>query len=475
MNKGREGHSLANVKKLLAELTDCDFKEALEIKKPKSWLKSVSAFANERGGGLIFGMADDKTVVGLVDIKRDIDIISKQIKEKITPMPTVDFRAYQTDEGKDILIVEVVAGNETPYFYSADGNLIAYIRIGSDSQPATPNRLRELVMKGKNLSYDALPTDYKADDLTFTILDATFKKAAKQILTMKDYISFGLCRPDGTLTYAGLMFSDECPLLQSRVFCTHWNGLDKSGGSDDAVDDKEFEGDLISQLQKSHDFVKMNSKVRWKKMSDHRINKPDYADRAVFEALANALMHRDYDVVGSEVHVDMFDDRLEIYSPGGMADGSLIQGREIDKVPSTRRNPIIAEIFHRLDYVERRGSGLKKIRTETENLHGYTEECTPEFRSTPTAFHVILKNMNYDLHSGTGQVAGQVTGQDNRIESLLAFCASPRTRKEMQEYIGIASREHFNKTFLMPLLESQQLQMTIPDKPNSRSQKYIKT
>ena len=184
---------MINVEKLLAELTDCDFKEILEIRKPKSWLKSISALANVRGGGLIFGMADDKTVIGLTDIKRDIDIISKQIKEKITPLPTVDFLVYQTDDGKDILIVKVMAGSETPYFYSADGNLIAYIRVGSDSIPAPPNRLRELVMHGKNVTTDALPTEYKVEDLTFTILDATFKKVKKQILTKNDYISFGLC------------------------------------------------------------------------------------------------------------------------------------------------------------------------------------------------------------------------------------------------------------------------------------------
>ena len=254
---------MANVQKLLAELTDCDFKEMLEVKKPKSWLKSVSAFANERGGGLIFGMADDKTIVGLNDIKHDIDVISKQIKEKINPLPTVNFRAYQDDNGNDILFVEVAAGNETPYFYSADGNLIAFVRVGSNSIPAPPNRLRELVMRGMNLTADALPTSYNVDDLTFTILDATFKREKKIILTKNDYISFGLCKPDGTMTYAGLMFSDECPLLQSRVFCTHWDGLDKSGGTDDAIDDKEFEGDIISQLLKSHDFIKMNSKVRW--------------------------------------------------------------------------------------------------------------------------------------------------------------------------------------------------------------------
>ena len=157
-----------------------------------------------------------------------------------------------------------------------------------------------------------------------------------------------------------------------------------------------------------------------------------------------------------------------------MADGTLIQERNIDDVPSTRRNPIIAEMFHRLDYIDRRGSGFKKIRTETSNLFGYTDEHAPAFRSTPTAFHVILKNMNYDLHGSTGQVTGQVAGQDKRTASLIEFCVLPRTRKEMQEFVGIASREHFNKTLLIPLLEVGQLKMTIPDKPNSRNQKYVK-
>ena len=85
-------------------------------------------------------------------------------------------------------------------------------------------------------------------------------------------------------------------------------------------------------------------------------------------------------------------------------------------------------------------------------------------------FHVILKNMNYDLHGTTTQV----TGQDKRTASLIEFCVTPRTRKEMQEFVGIASREHFNKTLLMPLLEAGQLIMTIPDKPNSRNQKYTR-
>jgi ATP-dependent DNA helicase RecG len=221
----------------------------------------------------------------------------------------------------------------------------------------------------------------------------------------------------------------------------------------------------------------MNSKVRWKKMSDHRIDKPDYADRAIFEALANALMHRDYDVIGSEVHVDMFDDRLEIYSPGGMVDGALIQERELDAVPSTRRNPIIAEIFHRLDYIERRGSGLRKIRTETSYLHGYTNEFAPQFISTPTAFHVIFRNMNYGVGTTTVHETIHETVHDGRkekkIDELLSFCSFARSRDEMQAFWAISNRGHFRTAYLKPLLDSGKLKMVLPNKPSSHNQKYI--
>jgi ATP-dependent DNA helicase RecG len=139
-------------------------------------------------------------------------------------------------------------GEITPYYYVGDGNMIAYVRVGNESNPASPQRLSELARSGRNISFDSLPSGYSVKDLTFTVFNATFKRIAKLILTEKDYISFGICKPDGELTYSGLMFSDECPLLQSCVFCTHWDGLDKSGGVDDAVDDKEFEGELVMTI-----------------------------------------------------------------------------------------------------------------------------------------------------------------------------------------------------------------------------------
>jgi len=138
-------------------------------------------------------------------------------------------------------------------------------------------------------------------------------------------------------------------------------------------------------------------------------------------------MHRDYDVIGSEVHVDMYDDRLEIYSPGGMPDGTLIQEQQTKEIHSTRRNLIIADIFHHLGYIERRGSGIEKILNTTSVLYGYTEEHKPVFRSTPTSFHVILRNMNYNLDSASEPVNDQ-----DKIKEILLFCKNPRTRKNIK-------------------------------------------
>jgi ATP-dependent DNA helicase RecG len=464
---------------LLAETTEYEFKSELEVKRPKSWLKTVSAFANGLGGSFFFGVDDDGHPVGLADVQGTSDQISRLIRERISPLPEFRLTVYRIEGGKNILALQISHGETPPYYYIADGMTTAFVRIGSESNPASPQRLNELVMRGKNLTFDALPTDYKKNDLAFTVFEAAFKKSTKKTLTIKEYVSFGMCKRDGTLTYAGLLFADDCPLLQSRVFCTHWNGLMKGSVGDDAIDADEFEGDIISLLKNSHNFVRLNSKVRWKKMPNHRVDKPDYAERAVFEALANALMHRDYSVVGSEVHVDMYDDRLDIYSPGGMVDGSLIQELNIEEVPSIRRNPTIADVFHRLDFAERQGSGLRKIREETASLYGYTEDYAPKFVSTPSAFHVVLKNMNYNPATSVAEVSAEVGTEvklaPEKLNSLLDYCSTERSRKEMQMFCGIKSDEYFRKNIVTPMLAFGLIRMTAPDKPNSRNQRYVKT
>ena len=117
------------------------------------------------------------------------------------------------------------------------------------------------------------------------------------------------------LTNAGALFADESPVYCSRLFCTRWNGIDKASGVIDALDDEEYTGSLILLLEEGMNFARRNSKKMWKKESDRRVEYPEYPERSIFEGLVNGLVHRDYLDMGSEVHIDIFDDRLEIYSP----------------------------------------------------------------------------------------------------------------------------------------------------------------
>ena len=146
-----------------------------------------------------------------------------------------------------------------------------------------------------------------------------------------------------------------------------------ASGIVDALDDKEYTGSLVTLLQDGTDFVRNNSKKAWRKVGDGRIEMPDYPDLAVLEGVVNALIHRNYMEIGSEVHIDMFDDRIEIYSPGGMVSEISLEGKDLLKIPSKLRNPILADIFSRLKYMERRGSGFKKTLADYEGQVEFDE------------------------------------------------------------------------------------------------------
>ena len=144
-----------NIKDLIGEATEYDKRLALEEKKPKSWCKSVSAFANTFGGALIFGISDDNQVIGLDDPKGDADKISEAIKARLDPIPEFKLRFHKTEDGKVLVILDVYKGDETPYYYSGDGVLEAYVRVGNESVKATATELKRLVLRGKNTSYDS--------------------------------------------------------------------------------------------------------------------------------------------------------------------------------------------------------------------------------------------------------------------------------------------------------------------------------
>ena len=140
-------------------------------------------------------------------------------------------------------------------------------------------------------------------------------------------------------------------------------------------------------------FIRRNNRTLWYKEPMQRIEIPEYMERCVMEVVVNALAHRDYLIQGSEVHVDMYDDRMVIYSPGSMPEGRLIQTMNLEDIPSVRRNPVIADIFAQLGYMERKGSGMGKIINPIKALPYFEEKMLPTFFSDRAQFTVTFPNM----------------------------------------------------------------------------------
>ena len=308
------------------------------------------------------------------------------------------------------------------------------------------------------------------------------------------------------------------------MFCTRWNGLDKGAGVMDSIDDKEYSGSVLSLFEYGKNFVKSNSRKMWHKLPSRRVEFPEYPERAVEEAIANALIHRDYTNYGSEVHIDIYDDRLEVVSPGGMFDGGLpIQERgNLRDVGSSRRNPLVADIFSRLEFAERRGSGIGKMLDAYSLPLANLRDQKPTFVSD-TSFRVILPNLTYGLtkvelvtfaerqstpnsrtpnsrtpnsrpdkstrqvnptsrpDKSTRQVDPtshtnrqvRIATSENRARLIASLLIDePLSRREIMALVGLRDRESFYELYVLPSFEMGYIEYTIPNKPNSRLQKY---
>ena len=377
------------------EATQLDYKISVETERPKSWLKTVSAFANTSGGHILFGFGNDTHLpVGLADAQKSASCIAEYLASRIEPRVRYDIKEiFDTDTGKRCIDLEIVSGPNFLYYYVHEQTKVAFIRHGDRSEPCTAVELNNLILKGQNKTFDELPSEYNFSDVSFTLLAATYKREKGEVFSYdKDLVSMGLMDDSGVVTNAGALLSDQGLLKQSKIVCTRWKGLEKGSIDGDALDDREFcNASLIMLLENAEAFIKTNSKNPWTVNGMRREEHSDYSLPCVREVLVNAVIHRDYQLVGSEIHIDIFDDRMEIMSPGGMMNGSRIQDWDLRKVPSMRRNEIISDIFGRLNFMDRRGSGISRI------LKGYTGRSKqPRFFSNEYYFLVVLPNRSIE-------------------------------------------------------------------------------
>ena len=342
------------------ESTRLDYKQDVELKKPKTWLKTVSAFANTQGGFVVFGVEDkSREVKGIENPQAAISKISELISARISPVPRYILSERESGiAGRPCIELEVHNGPAYPYYYVHEKAKEAYIRRGDRTEIAEGYELNNLILRGQNRTFDSLSSTIVLSDVSFTLLGATYKRErGEELVFPRDLVSMNLLDENGRVTNAGLLMCDQGLMRQSRIVCTRWKGNSKGTIDGDALDDKEFEEEsLISLLNDAEAFVRNNSKNPWTIRGMRREENSDYPYKAVREVLVNAMMYRDYQMLGTEIHVDMFDDRMEIVSPGGMISGNRIQDLDLNHVPSMRRNEIISDIFGRLRYMDRRGS-----------------------------------------------------------------------------------------------------------------------
>lgn len=337
-------------------------------------------------GYIIFGVEDGtKKIVGVKDIKKSYEEVSNRIKTRIDPsiIPTVDIVDV---EGKKLIVVKIIPGGHTPYYYVNKGTRTAYIRKGDQDCEANSTELNELILRGRNQGWDELVTDNLYKDFTFEKLKKYFEDIKDYKIEKEDLGSFGLLNGE-KLTNAALLYSDQNPVVGSFISCTRWDGLDKLS----AKDDIEFYGSILDQIDNAMEFIKKHMSNGWVKEGGKLARRtiPEYDLDAMREAIINAEAHRSYLMRGTNVELAFYDDRIEIVSCGTIGNGKTLE--ELLKRPtSQRRNQLVCDIFSRLDFMERRGSGIKKILLAYEN-----DEKKPKFEIIGDIFIVTFYSRLY--------------------------------------------------------------------------------
>ena len=346
----------------------------LELKEKitNTFLKTVSAFANYDGGKIIFGISDDGNISPLdIPEQQKLDI-ENRINDSITPQP--DYTLSVTDRGRTVTL-EVYPGQKKPYLYKAK----AYKRNDTATIEVDQLELTRLILEGQNLSFEELRADHQ--ELDFTVLEAAMKKSPGiEHLTIDILKSMGLISINNGFNKAAEILSDsnEFPGITAVRFGDTENTIRKRLTAEHHSVISEI-NEVTALFETFYVYEKIDGTVR---------NRVESIPMDAFrEALANAVIHRTWDVP-AEVTVFMYDDRVEITSPGGLVSG-LSREEYLRGGISIPRNRILAEVFLRIGMIEKLGTGIRKIKSLYEN-----NAVKPVFEVMPNSIRVTLPVVN---------------------------------------------------------------------------------
>ncbi|MBQ8417053.1 MAG: putative DNA binding domain-containing protein [Phascolarctobacterium sp.] len=363
-------------KLLLGESVNVEYKESVPEKSIK-YMKTVVAFANGKGGTLVFGVEDGTMkVVGIdkEELFTTMDAISNAIIDSCEPMITPNIYVRNIED-KYVLVVEVASGTQTPYCIKSLGiEKGTYIRVGGTTRLAEMHMIQELILQKTNRYYDNVPargktltekeveqacrefTEYAKENC-----DTEEEKNKIRPLTKNKLQEWGLLHEfDGELVPSiGLCLLLDIPVngIRSMVRCAIFRGTDRAI----FLDSKDYEGRLYKQIDDAYDFVVRNIRVGAEFVGIQRKDVYELPLGSIREAICNAVCHRSY-LEDDDVKVALYDDRLEITSPGGLYNGVTLE--KIRDGFSKTRNRGIANMLSYMRVIESWGSGIPRILRE---------------------------------------------------------------------------------------------------------------
>ena len=384
--------------------------------------KEVIAFANCEGGKLYIGVQDDGTVSGLDNPDETSLQISNMVRDAIKPDLTM-FLHYETVtvDGKKIVTVDIQQGTERPYYIAKKGLRPegVYVRQGYSSVPATNTAIRRMIKETDGDHFEEMRS--LEQNLTFESAKKVFaERNVKFGLTQMK--TLGMVTQDGVHTNLGLLLSDQCVhTIKAAVF----QGRTQS----EFKDRKEFSGSLFRQMDEAYDFIDFRNQTHSTFDKLYRIDRRDYPETAVREALLNLLVHREYSFRAS-TFISLYADRLEFTSIGGLVSGVSLN--DITMGISVCRNTKLANVFYRLELIEAYGTGIIKIMEAYEGTG-----MAPQIETSDNAFKIILPNLNA-MPEPARQM--QINPEKSTPEEKVIALTKQRgviTRKEIEILLGI--------------------------------------
>ncbi len=331
-----------------------------ELPRHEQIAKTIVAFANTSGGKLVIGVADDLTIVGVTedDLPELQDRITSIVFDRCSPAILPEIYSANL-QGKLVLVVEVFRGNLLPYYLKSEGkNDGTYLRVGATNRKAEFESIVELERQRRNLSFDdevCREQDWRALDLTgltarFAARSRPLDEEKLQNLKLLKLDQGQLYPTQGLMILLGLY-------PHVVIKCARFKGTDMSV----FLDRKEYGGDLLGQLEQAEAFIKNHIHLRGEINGLQRTDRFELPMEALREALVNAIAHRDYTNQGRDIKVGVYDDVVNVVSPGGFPSTltmeSLLDGR------SEIRNRVVARVLKELGYIEQWGSGVGRMRS----------------------------------------------------------------------------------------------------------------